>query len=148
MGLRSDVILPLLDMLRQQTELLTEWRETSYPDFLKNVERQHAVKHSLLLAIQMVLDISSHVISAAGAGVPTEYREMPLTLGRLGILPQDLAERLADAAGFRNLLVHGYKDIILERVYESLHEDLGDFDQFAQHIYNFLAKLESQEGRP
>ncbi len=36
------------------------------------------------------------------------YSEMFEILGKRGIIDQELASKLADMTGFRNLLVHGY----------------------------------------
>jgi uncharacterized protein YutE (UPF0331/DUF86 family) len=40
-------------------------------------------------------------------------------LGTDGVLDGDLAERLARAAGFRNILVHAYADLDLPQVHDA-----------------------------
>ncbi|HHH41553.1 MAG TPA: DUF86 domain-containing protein [Chloroflexi bacterium] len=141
MRLPLDNVWSLLDLLRQQRDLLLELREIDYADFLQNLERQYAVKHALLLAIQITLDICAHLIAIAGRGVPDEYRQLPLALAKMGVISDSLAERLALAAGFRNRLVHAYRDVALEMVYEFLFEDLGDFDEFLQDVSKFLERM-------
>ena len=43
-------------------------------------------------------------------------------------------------AGFRNVLIHEYRDILLEKVYEILQNRLGDFYDFARSILDYLDK--------
>ena len=42
--------------------------------------------------------------------------------------------------GFRNIIVHGYLDLDLNRVARFLGEDLNDFEVFAQHIEGWLER--------
>jgi uncharacterized protein YutE (UPF0331/DUF86 family) len=48
--------------------------------------------------------------------------------------------RAMQMARFRNLLVHVYAHINIERVYDHLQNHLDDFGQFAQHVLQFLAR--------
>jgi uncharacterized protein YutE (UPF0331/DUF86 family) len=45
--------------------------------------------------------------------------------------------------GFRNVLVHAYLEIDEERVYDSLHDEAGAFDQFAHEIESFLDRVDA-----
>jgi uncharacterized protein YutE (UPF0331/DUF86 family) len=51
-----------------------------------------------------------------------------------GIIPGDLAHRLASAARLRNLLVHRYWAISDVRVYESVREGLNDFESYIRYV--------------
>ena len=59
-----------------------------------------------------------------------------------GIVPDELAEHLARAAGFRNVLVHQYTDVDDSIVTESL-EQLDDFRGFVASVSAWLL---SQQG--
>ncbi len=147
MELDLEAISGLLDTLRAQRELLERPRQMTREQFKDDVERQYVAKHALLLAIQSCLDICAHIIAAAGTSAPTDYAEMPRTLATLGILPSDLAEKLAQAAGFRNRLVHVYQVVDLDVVYDVLQNDLGDFDAFMTHIGQLVERHKNhQEG--
>jgi len=89
-------------------------------------------------AIETVLDISSMIISQEGLGKPNEYRETIEKLGEEEILPEEFAERFADIAGFRNILVHQYSEIDVRKVHQNLTQNLDDFDVFAKHIAEWL----------
>lgn len=51
---------------------------------------------------------------------------------------RELADRLADAAGQRNILVHLYLEVDPERVYETLTGDLDALTAFAERIERLL----------
>lgn len=58
---------------------------------------------------------------------------------RLGILPPELAQRLRPLAGFRNVLVHGYLVIDLDRVHAVLNSHLDDVREFARCVDAYIA---------
>jgi len=70
--------------------------------------------------IGRMIDINYHRITESGHPPPKDYDESFLHLGRLDILPPDLARRIAACAGLRNWIVHEYDDIDPARVYEGL----------------------------
>lgn len=68
-------------------------------------------------AVQMVIDLATSSCVRLGLGSPATYAEAFGLLARADVLDAGLAERLARAAGFRNLLVHAYAALDLRRVH-------------------------------
>ena len=101
-------------------------------------DRRWAVERGLQLCAQNALDIASHIGSAAGFD-PDTYGSSIDCLIRADVLPQAFGERFRAVAGFRNVLVHGYLEVDLDRVATMLAEDLDDFDEFARHVERWLA---------
>jgi uncharacterized protein YutE (UPF0331/DUF86 family) len=58
------------------------------------------------------------------------YQDAFRRLGTSGFIPEQLSERLAGWAGFRNVLAHFYPVIDFERVHAALSE-LDDLESFA-----------------
>lgn len=50
------------------------------------------------------------------------------------------AEKLVPAVGVRNILVHMYTEVDVKKICEFLRGNLGDFDEFAKHVANYLKK--------
>jgi uncharacterized protein YutE (UPF0331/DUF86 family) len=65
---------------------------------------QFAVERALQLAIQVVVDIATHILSTAANLTPEDYRDAILNLAEAGVIPSDYANRIAGMAGFRNVL--------------------------------------------
>lgn len=106
--------------------------------FLSDDIVQKAVERYLQLAIEAVLDISDHIITDYNLKKPEDYRETILILGENKILPLKFAQKFSHAAGFRNILVHDYVALDLNKVYGHLKKDLKDFDSFLRYVAKYL----------
>lgn len=96
-----------------------------------SVKEQRFVLHTLQLAIQAALDAASHVVSDERLGEPERNRELFALLTNAGWIPAELAAKLEEMVGFRNVLVHEYASIDLEIVRDVLETRLDDLLQFA-----------------
>lgn len=76
--------------------------------------------YGLLEAIQIVIDLSCHIVSARNLGVPATYAECVELLSRAGLLSGDVAKTVAGMVGLQNILVHEYISVELKRVYDLL----------------------------
>lgn len=81
-------------------------------------------------AVQIVIDLAVSLCVTLHLGAPANYGDAFRRLALAGHLDRALAERLARAAGFRNLVAHAYESIDLERVYEAAHRGPGDLRAF------------------
>jgi uncharacterized protein YutE (UPF0331/DUF86 family) len=106
-----------------------------------DMDEAWAVERGLLVCIQNVLDVATHLAAAAGRDSP-DYATAIEQLGALGALPAPFANRIRGIAGFRNLLVHGYLALDLGRVHKLLNQSLADFDELAMHIHAYLVAEE------
>ena len=105
-----------------------------------DVREERFVEHTLQIAIQAALDVASHVVSDERLGEPETNRDLFTLLARGGYLPAELAERLEDMAGFRNVLVHGYQLVDLDIVRRVLEKDLDDLPQFVAAVRGKLGR--------
>lgn len=107
-----------------------------------DVRERRFVEHTLQIAIQAALDVASHIVSDRRLGEPATNRELFLLLERDGWIAPELRGRLADMAGFRNVLVHGYDDVDLMIVRDVLTNHLDDLGRFNASI---TRKLEDEK---
>jgi uncharacterized protein YutE (UPF0331/DUF86 family) len=108
---------------------LRELRTLARPERIEvDVRELRFVEHTLQIAVQAALDVASHVVSDERLGEPRTNRELFDLLGKHGLLPAELAARLADMAGFRNVLVHGYAEVSPAIVRDVVEHHLGDLD--------------------
>lgn len=126
-----------LDHLGGLLEELDSIRAAGHEAYAADRRTRLAAQHGLQLAIQACIDISAHVISELGLRTPDDYRGVFESLCAAGLDPQ-LAQRLAAAAGMRNILVHGYLDVDDEAVWSALGE-LDDLRQFATTVQQIVS---------
>ncbi len=86
-----------------------------------------------------MLDIGTHIIADQGLATPASYEQVVPELGRAGIVPAELVERMAGIAGLRNILVHDYLDVDHGRLYDDLTSGLVDFEDFATSVTAFMS---------
>jgi uncharacterized protein YutE (UPF0331/DUF86 family) len=91
-------------------------------------------------AIEACIDIGEMILRAEGGDVPETNAQVFRELGTRSIVDQGVAERMAQAAGFRNILSHQYWNEIDDRdVYNSLQTGLSLFRTYLQQIREFVA---------
>lgn len=97
-----------------------------------------AVERWLQVAIEACIDIADHVVASEGWTPPSSARAAFATLAAHGKLPVDLADRLGDAAGLRNVLVHDYVSVDLARLAATVRKDLGDLRAFGTYAATWM----------
>lgn len=120
----------LLSLFRRYRGYLADLAGRPDGELLGDFAVLGGVQHYLLLAIETVLDLGSHVISSEGYDPPANYADIFRVLRDEGVLDPPLAERLMAMARFRNVLVHLYAEVDEVRVLRILRESVGDLDAF------------------
>jgi uncharacterized protein YutE (UPF0331/DUF86 family) len=130
------------EVLARKLARLREFLDDLSPHAGKSVgevmEDRYEIERLLELLVQVSVDMVGHDLAGRDV-VPGSYREAFLEAGRQEILPMELSERLADAAGLRNVLVHLYDTIDYQIVAASIGRALTDFGHLSD-IY--AARLE------
>ena len=89
------------------------------------------------------LDIAAHLITDSEASPPTTMAAGFAALRSLGILPEELAQRLQKAVGCRNISVRSYREIDGEIVYAIITTRLDDFSDFASRVDALLRSADN-----
>jgi uncharacterized protein YutE (UPF0331/DUF86 family) len=137
----SEAILRKLNFMSQCVKYLKSI-DPKIVDLESDYEKRSAVERNFQLAVESAIDIGEIIISEEGFERPSDYKSVFLVLGRHSILPKDFAERFAPTAGFRNILVHMYEEVDLGILEEFLTERLGDFEEFAGYVLEYIEKNE------
>ena len=112
---------------------LESFRQQTFAELKESRREMWALRYGTLEAIQIVIDVACAVVSHENRGHPKTYAECLRILGREGRIDEALAERLAEAVGLRNVLVHDYLDVNDRLVFEAL-ENLDDLRAFARQV--------------
>lgn len=126
----ADSIYAKLARLDSLLAVLEQARTRGRQALISDVHLQLEVERALQVSVQIAIDIGAHLVSELGLKPPTDYRGIFASLAGADIVDSDLAERLGDAAGLRNLLVHDYGEIDHARLWSAL-DDLDDLRDFA-----------------
>jgi len=103
------------------------------PSLIENAAQLGHVKYLFVTAIEGCIDAAHHVCSSEGWGPPETNADALRLLAQHDVLSRDLAESVASATGFRNVLVHGYSKVDDARVVEMLKR-VGDLEAFVSEV--------------
>ena len=67
-----------------------------------------------------------------------ELKSIARGLAQQGIVSEELGEKLARMAGYRNRLVHLYHQVTVEELYHIITDNLDDFRAFSDSIQKFV----------
>lgn len=134
------IMLNKLKYLSKYVGILQSLQKYTVKELRKDVLIRGSVERYMQLSMEVTLEIAAMIISREGYEKPESHREAILLLGEHGILPKQFAEKFAPAAGLRNILVHGYAEIDMVKLYKHLQRDIKDFDTFARHVVKYLGK--------
>jgi len=110
----------------------------TYDEFAREHVLVGSAERDFQVAIQAALDIGSIILADQSVMLPREYKDIFPALAEIGVLPADFAQKLVGMAKFRNVLIHLYLEVDLQRVYRYLQENLEDFEIFARYVSEWL----------
>lgn len=105
-------------------------------------DRLDALKYTLVTTIEGCIGVAQHLCASESWAPPTTNADAFRVLALNGVIGNDLAERLARAAGLRNVLVHQYAEVDDERVVAFL-DRLTDLDDFVTAVTAWMEALET-----
>lgn len=133
-----------LEKLREYLMLLKEYRESSLKELKEDLKLQGAVRCYLQLSIECVIDIGEIIISGLRLPRPEEAREVIEILGKNKIIPLSFSKHFSSVAGFRNILVHEYAKVDINKLHQRLRNDLKDFNLYIRYIVRFIELKEAK----
>jgi uncharacterized protein YutE (UPF0331/DUF86 family) len=131
----EDRVLRLLDRIRADVERLA--RYTDQPPPVQEEITVAGIKYLFVTAIEGCAKVAHHLGSAEGWPAAETNGDAVREMGRRGVISTDLAAAVADAVGFRNLLVHQYADVDDQRALAHL-DDLDDLRSFVAEVTRWL----------
>jgi len=102
--------------------------------FVSDRTTREVVVLNLFVALQECMALAAHWLADEGRDVPQTYGDMFRRLGERGVIPGDLAVRLAAASGLRNLMAHQYGILDWKRVFALASGSLDDLLAFCARL--------------
>lgn len=97
-----------------------------------------SVKYNFVVAIECCVDVGQHLCAVQGWGPPATNADTFRILAEHAVLPADVAGRMVQASGFRNVLVHEYVEVRDDIVVANLARTV-DIRQFVAAVADWLA---------
>lgn len=113
-------LVSLLARVTDRLRILEEYQAQPRSQLQADRVRMGDLKYTFQTAIEACIDAAHHVIAAEGLSVPATNADTFRQLVAAEVLSPEVGDVMAAAAGFRNVLVHGYADVDNDRVTENL----------------------------
>jgi uncharacterized protein YutE (UPF0331/DUF86 family) len=110
--------------------------------FDKDVFKQDAIAINLQRAAEQTIDLANHAIRKGKLGIPKDSRDCFTILADSNIISAELSAKLKGMVGFRNILVHDYRELDLNIMRDVIENRLEDLIHFSNAILAFIHKLQ------
>lgn len=117
--------------------------EEAVPENFKEYTRSNVrrtCERLLQISLECIIDISILLVKGLHLGPPSDEEDAFTKLETKGVITENLAAKLRDMKGLRNVLVHRYAQVNNRKVYEVLENHLGDFEEFKKVVLEILKK--------
>ncbi len=109
-------------------------------EFLSDERNPASVESFFRRCLEAIFDIGRHILVKGYSFKSLEYKEVSQELGDKGVISPGYAEILIKMAGYRNRMVHLYKEISDEELFDIITKDLNDIERFLVEIQGFLER--------
>lgn len=134
----QEKLVKLTSEMRKSVQRLAALGELSQEEFTEDPDKVGSAKYHLIVAIEICIDICTHLISRNGYRVPEDYGDTFKVMSEVGALDEAFSDELKKMAKFRNRLVHLYWEVDDKQVHDILQNRIGDFKLFLDSMASFL----------
>ncbi len=127
-----------LSLIGSFLEKLGRLARLSKSEFFADERNPAAAESFLRRSIEAMFDISRYILSKTYEFKSLEYEDVAQALGAKKVVSPEYADTLVKMAGYRNRMVHYYREIKPDELYDILQRDLGDIERFLVEIESFL----------
>jgi uncharacterized protein YutE (UPF0331/DUF86 family) len=133
------ILAQTIESLRRCIKRVAEKTPTDVDQLIEDPDIQDILVLNISRAVQLCVDIGSHIISETEEPAPATMGDVFTTLTKLGAITPATGEVMRKAVGFRNVAVHNYDTINWEIVFAICQKSLPDFRRFVEEVTNYSA---------
>lgn len=124
-----------IKQIEEFLETLLEIRPLTFEDYMRDMKTKAACERYAQKVIEAIIDLAYLIIKYGDLKMPEEDEQVFYVLVENNILSKDLGERLQEAKGMRNFLVHEYGEVDDNIIFNALSEELEkDVKEFLDKI--------------
>lgn len=127
----------LIQLENNIMELKDLGQKYTLEDIESDKKKEWSLRYGFLESIQIVIDISCHLVVHHNLGNAETYADCIELLHKFDFIDEDLKRNVKAMTGLRNILVHEYVVVEVDQLY-SLLERLDDFNKFAKAVKKYF----------
>lgn len=130
-------ILEKIEALEQALYEFSTIRPVHFEDYQSDIKTKAACEHYFEKIIESTVDIAFLIIKERELAIPEDDKQVFDVLTVAGIINESLRNKLKDAKGMRNIIVHQYGQVDDKLVFSSITQEIE------QDAKEFLAAVRS-----
>ncbi|GAU08751.1 hypothetical protein DPF_1467 [Desulfoplanes formicivorans] len=134
----DQVLLSKLTSLKRCVDRIRSKTPATPAELQGDMDLQDIISLNLQRAVQICVDIASHIVADLDVRPPMTMAESFERLRECGILSDHVCTRMKKSVGFRNIAVHDYFSIDWNIVHTVCTNHLDDFSTFAREIMHWM----------
>lgn len=143
-SLNTARILELLRFIETCLQELKPFSTMTEEEFLSDRKNPPFVESYLRRGLEAIFDIGRHILSKTYGFKEIEYKVIAKELGERGLITKELSDILYVMAGYRNRMVHFYREVTPQELHHIIVNNLKDFDRFIREIAAFIRVYEER----
>lgn len=137
--INTDIIKKRLNQLSTSLNKIERFKDLSLEEFLNDDIIQDVIEYNLFIAINMMIDIATHIVLDSNMGNPETLGEAFSILYKENYLSKDETKTYRNMVGLRNILSHEYVSIDKKIIYDIMKNNLIDIKKYIIFIHdNFI----------
>lgn len=124
--------------IEERLAMVRKHRVGTPADYANAPEARDLVAFNLMLAVQSAADLAMHIISDEGLPAARTVAEGFDRIGQHGVIANDLALRLQQAVGFRNVVARGYARMNLDVLHGAATQGVEDLTEFGATLAQWV----------
>lgn len=144
-NLNTGRILELLRFIESCLLELEPFSTMSEQEFLADKKNPPFVESYLRRSLEAIFDIGRHILAKTSGFKGIEYKFIAKELGRRGVLTKELSDVLYTMAGYRNRMVHLYREVTPQELYRIARDNLKDIERFVKEIASFIKAYQEKK---
>lgn len=143
-NLNTSRILELLRFMESCIQELRPFSQMTKGEFLSDKKNPPFVESYLRRSLEALFDIGRHILAKTYGVREIEYKVIARELGEKAVITKELSSLIHEMAGYRNRMVHFYREVAPEELYDIVVNKLKDLDRFIREIVAFLKAYEER----
>lgn len=132
-----DVIRNKLSELTRTLDDLASIGEISAGQLAASAIERAAVERFITRMVDLAVDVNTHIAVATLGRAPGDYRTSFALAAEANAIDAELATRLGPSVGMRNVVIHEYEHLDLDRLVAAVPMALADYRNYVRQVAGF-----------
>jgi uncharacterized protein YutE (UPF0331/DUF86 family) len=103
------------------------------------------IERLFLLVVDAAIDVNTHIITRNKFESPDDYQGTFGVLAEHKVISFDLAEKIRESVGLRNMMTHGYEKVQRKKMFDDIVNDIDQYSLYMKAIAEYMERIETKE---